>query len=38
MMQNDQTSKKLLAILKVVSEFDNNDQNKDKTAVWLAVA
>jgi len=38
LMQNDQTSKQLLAILKVVAEFEDNDQNNDKTAIRLAVA
>ncbi len=38
LMQNDHASKQLFAILKVVVEFDDNDQNDDKTAVWLAVA
>ena len=38
LMQSDQTSKQLLAILKVVDEFEDNDQNDDKNDVWLAVA
>ncbi len=38
LMQSDQTSKQLLAILKVVVKFNDNDPNDDKTATWLAVA
>ena len=38
LMQSDQTSKQLLAILKVVVKFEDNGQNDDKTATWLAVA
>ncbi len=37
-MQSDQTSKQLLAILKVVGGFGDNDQNDEKTAIRLAVA
>lgn len=38
LMQSDQASKQLLAILKVINQFDDNDQNDDKTDIWLAVA
>ena len=38
LMKSDQTSKQLLVILKALSEFEDNDQNKDKTVVRLAVA
>jgi hypothetical protein len=38
LMQSDRTSKQLLAILKVVDEFEDNDKNNDKTAVRFAVA
>lgn len=38
LMQSDQTSRQLLAILKVVVEFEDNNQNDDKTTAWLAVA
>jgi len=38
LMQSDQTSKQLLVMLKALSEFKDNDQNKDKTVVRLAVA
>ena len=38
LMQSDQASKQLLAILKVIVQFEDNNQNDDKTAVWLAVA
>jgi len=38
LMQSDQTSKQLLAILKVVVKFKDNDPNDEKTATWLAVA
>lgn len=38
LMQQDQTSKQLLAILKVVDEFNDNDQNEHKTAIRPAVA
>ena len=38
LMQDDKTSKQLLAILKVVVEFEDNGQNNDKTAIRLAVA
>ncbi len=37
-MQNDHASKQLFAILKVVNEFEDNDQNDNKTAIRLAVA
>ncbi|MBC8321485.1 MAG: transposase [Bacteroidetes bacterium] len=37
-MRSDQTSKQLLAILKMLDEFEDNDQNNDKTAIRLAVA
>ena len=37
-MQSGQASKQLLAILKVMDEFEDNDQNDDKTNIWLAVA
>lgn len=38
LMKNDKTSRQLLAMLKALDEFEDNDQNNDKTAVWLAVA
>ena len=38
LMQNDQTSKQLLSILKVVDEFKDNDQNLHKTTTGAAVA
>jgi len=38
LMKSDQISKQLLVILKALSEFEDNDQNEDKTAVRLAVA
>lgn len=38
LMQSDQTSKQLLAMLRALDEFDNNDQNNSKTVVCLAVA
>ena len=38
LMQSDQTSKQLLAILKLLDEYEDNDQNEDKTDIWLAVA
>jgi len=38
LMQSDQTSKQLLAILKVVVEFKDNGQNNDKTVVGLTAA
>jgi len=38
LMQSDQTSKQLLAILIVVVKFKDNDPNDEKTATWLAVA
>jgi hypothetical protein len=37
-MQNIQTIKQLLAILKMVSQFENNAQNDGKTDMQLAVA
>ena len=37
-MQNNQTSKQLLAILKVTGEFEDNNQIINKTATRLAVA
>ncbi len=37
LMQSDQTSKQLLAILKVVVKFKDNGQNNDKTAISLAI-
>jgi hypothetical protein len=38
LMKSDQISKQLLVMLKALSEFEDNDQNEDKTAVRLAVA
>lgn len=38
LMKSDQTSKQILVMLKALSEFEDNDQNKDKTVVRLAVA
>jgi len=38
LMKSDRTSKQLLAMLKALSEFEDNDQNEDKTVVWPAVA
>jgi hypothetical protein len=37
-MKSDQISKQLLVMLKALSEFEDNDQNEDKTVVRLAVA
>jgi hypothetical protein len=37
-MQNNQTIKQLLAILKMVSQFEDNAQNDGKTDMQLAVA
>ena len=38
LMKSDQTSKQLLVMLKALNEFEDNDQNEDKTVVKLAVA
>jgi hypothetical protein len=38
LMKSDQISKQLLVMLKALSEFEDNDQNEDKTVVRLAVA
>jgi hypothetical protein len=38
LMQNDNASRQLIAMLTVMSEFDENDQNKGETAIWLAKA
>ncbi len=38
LMKNNKTSKQLLVMLKALREFEDNDQNEDKTAVRLAVA
>jgi len=38
LMQSDQTSKQLLALLRALDEFEDNDQNNSKTAVCLAAA
>jgi len=37
LMQNDQTSRQLLAMLKALNEFEGNGQNINKKANWLAV-
>ena len=36
-MQSGQTSKQLLVMLKPLEEFENNDQNNNKTGAFLAV-
>jgi len=38
LMQSTQAIRQLMAILNALSEFDKNDQNKDKTGIWLAMA
>jgi hypothetical protein len=38
LMQNNQTSKQLLAILKMVSQFEDNAQNDGKTDMQIAAA
>ena len=38
LMKNDKTSRRLLAMLKALNKFEDNDQNNDKAAVWPAVA
>ena len=38
LMQSNQASRQLMAMLNALSEFDKNSQNKDKTAIWLAMA
>lgn len=38
LMQSDQTSRQLLAMLKALEEFEDNDQNNNKTVARLAVA
>lgn len=38
LMQSNQASRQLMAMLNALSEFDENDQNKDKTAIWFAKA
>lgn len=38
LMQSDKTTRQLLAILKVVDQIEDNDQNEDKTDIWLAIA
>jgi len=38
LMQSDQTSKQLLAMLKALEEFEDNSQNSNKTGVYQAAA
>lgn len=38
LMQNDQTSMQLMAMLKALDQYEDNDQNNNKNAAWLAVA
>ena len=38
LMQSDQTSKQLLVMLKALEEFDDNDQNNNKTTIRQVTA
>ena len=38
LMQSDQTSRQLLAMLKALEEFEDNGHNNNKTGDWLAAA
>lgn len=38
LMQTDQTSKQLMAMLKALDQYEDNDQNNNKIATWLAIA